>query len=303
MTLEVVKPLAINDTNFVSNVPDPDSGLSDPPAWVSGSYVVGNLRTYDDGDTHSIYECVAPISGNNPPPANPASWIYVSPVNAHKMFDTSNTTQTIYPSVIDVTVTPGTIVNRLALFNLSAIDVQVTVTDPVYGVVMNENFDLRTHSSGIGWYAYLFSSFRTKRDLVVTLPAYKNAEIRVQINSSSNAACGTMILGKSTFIGNGIFYGAKTGRTDYSKKELNQFGEYDFVRRANSKKASFTMFIDKAQEDYAQDYLADLSGTPALYIGHSERASTAVFGFYDDFENTIQYEEQSVFTLSIKGLT
>lgn len=305
MTMRVVTPLTITDANSISNIPDPDTSpdSNDPADWTSGSYVIGNRATYETTTgIHDIYECVADISGNKPPPLHPLNWVYVSRVNAHRMYDLSNTSQTSYPLLIDVTITPNTITNVLALFNIQAQSVQVTVDDPVAGVVYDEIIPVQSSSSG-GWYSYLFGGITYKKDLIVNIPSYRSASIRVQINHSGVAKCGTLILGKSIVISDGIHHGSSVGIQDYSRKEKDQFGEYNFVRRSYAKRANFTMWIENNKVDSVQNTLADLSGTPTLYIGDDNFTSTAILGFYKDFDITIAYADTSVCTMQLEGLT
>ena len=306
MTMKVITPIVITDANSISNIPDPDTSVdsNDPADWAIGSYVVGDRATYETTTgIHDIYECVVAISGNKPPPLWPVEWVYVSRVNAHKMYDLSNTSQTSYPLTIDVTITPNTITNTIALFNIQAQTVQVTVDDPVAGVVYDETIDVQSPPSQSNWYNYFFDDITYKRDLIVSIPSYRAADIRVQINHSSIAKCGSLILGKAIVLSDGIHHGASVGIQDYSRKEKDQFGEYNFVRRAYAKRANFTMWIPNGSVDATQQVLADLSGTPTLYIGADEFTSTAILGFYKDFDITIAYADTSVCTLQLEGLT
>lgn len=306
MTMSIVSPITIDDSNSTSNIPDPDTSpnSNDPASWASGSYVVGNRATYETtAGIHDIYECVVAISGNKPPPQYPVEWIYVSRVNAHKMFDNSNTSQTAYPLLIDVTVTPNTTVNTLALFNLGAQSVEVTVDDPTDGIVYNETFSIQSPPSVSTWYNYFFDDITYKKDLIVSLPSYRSADIRIEINDPVTAKCGAMILGKAIVLSDGIHHGASVGVQDYSIKERDQFGEYNFVRRSFSKRANFTMWIPNSSVDATVSILAEQSGSPALYIGDENYTSTAMLGFYKDFDVTIAYADTSVCTMQIEGLT
>lgn len=306
MTMRVVTPLTITDANSISNIPDPDTSVdsNDPANWATGAYVVGDRATYETTTgIHDIYECVAAISGNKPPPEWPLNWVYVSRVNAHRMYDLSNTSQTSYPLLIDVTITPNTITNVLALFNIQAQSVQVTVDDPTDGIVYDEIISAQSAPSQSTWYNYFFDDITYKKDLIVNIPSYRSADIQVQINHPTIAKCGTLILGKSVVISDGIHHGASVGIQDYSRKEKDQFGEYNFVRRAYAKRANFTMWIPNESVDATESLLADLSGTPTLYIGDDNFTSTAILGFYKDFDITIAYADTSICTLQLEGLT
>jgi hypothetical protein len=305
MTMRVCIPLAIDDTNSTSNIPDPDTSANsnDPALWSSSSYVVGDRRTYAVNGIHYIYQCQAAISGNKPPPSYPTEWLYVSAVNAHKMFDLSNTSQTSYPALIDVTVTPAQVVNTLALFRVDATSVRITVTDPTAGTVYDVTHNMRAPATRAGFYEYLFDPIAQKTDLIVTIPSYRFATVRVRIyNTASNAKCGTMLLGRATVISDGIHLGASVGIQDYSRKERDIFGEYNFIERSYADRANFTMWVENTQLDSVKNILAGVRATPTLYIGSDNYTSTAVFGFYKDFDLNITYDETTVCTLQLEGL-
>ena len=299
--MNIVTPITLNDGNTTSNIPVPDT--ADPALWTTGSYNPLDRVTHQVGSTYLIYECAVAISGNKEPQDYPVEWIYVSPANRARMFDTTNFTSSEYSTVIDVTVTPGTVVNTLALFNCDTQSIIVTMVDPTAGTVFGpETYQMQAPSKG-GWYSYLFDGITTKRDLIVDLPSYKSATVQVEINNSGTATCGTMLLGKGVGIGTGVHYGARLGITDYSRKERDTFGEYNFVVRSYSKRGEFTMFIPNERVDIVHQLLSDLRALPTLYVATSEYTSSAIFGYYKDFDITLQYTDHAVCTISLEGLS
>jgi DUF438 domain-containing protein len=74
------------------------------------------------------------------------------------------------------------------------------------------------------------------------------------------------------------------GIQDYSRKERDIFGEYNFIERSYADRANFTMWVENTQLDSVKNILASVRATPTLYIGSDDYTSTAVFGFYKDFD-------------------
>ena len=299
MSMKVVSPLTITDSNMTSNISEPDTG---EVAWNAvTSYAVGQ-QAFVAG-VYAIYQRLIAGTTATSPELDATNWVYVSPSNRWKMFDTVNTSQSSKATQIDVSIIPATIVNTLALFNLDASSVQVTVTDPVYSTVMDTTFSLQSPPKLALWYNYFFDDITTKKDLVVEIPSYRNATVRARINKTGTVKCGTLVLGKANVLSDGILYGATVGIQDYSRKEKDVFGQYNFIQRAYAKRADFTFWIDNNDTDAVAQYLADLRAIPTLYIGDDSLTSTAIFGFYKDFNITIAYASTSVVTLSLEGLT
>lgn len=301
--LKVVPPLVITDSNLTSsNVTE-----NDYTAW-SGA------TTYNIGDrviltsTHKIYESLRASNTNHNPAtdtSDPPYWIEVSVTNRWKMFDTSNSTQTTNSNSIVVEITPGKVVNTVALLNISATSVTVTMTDPIDGVVYNRTVSLANTSGITNWYAYFFTIIKTQTQVILTdLPAFKGAEISITIsNPASTAKCAVCVVGLSSEWGEGIELGASVGIQDYSRKEKDTFGNYQLVQRSYAKRAKFSLPILNTQIDDFQDFLIENRTNPCLWIGDSTYKSTVIYGFYKDFDIVINYHVISDCDLEIEGLT
>lgn len=298
--MQVVQPLTINDSRLTStNVAENDYAAWNPAT----SYAVGD-RVIRTTGVHKIFERLVAGTTATAPESDTVNWLEVSATNAWKMFDTVNSSQTTNADTIEVTITPGQVVNTVALLNVSALTIQIVVDDPVDGVVYDETFDMQSPPLLPDWYNYFFDPITQKRDLVAQIPSYGSADIDIVIDKTGNtAACGTCLLGKALEIGDGVQYGARVGIQDYSRKERNQFGDFIIVQRSFSKRANWSMLLPNSQVDSVQQLLADLRTTPTLYIGSSEFASTFIFGYYKDFDITIQYVEHSICSLELEGLT
>lgn len=169
--------------------------------------------------------------------------------------------------------------------------------------VFQGSFNLQSDSGITSWYDYFSEEIIFATDLVLTdLPLYTSPIVSVSINKSGTASCGNMIVGQGRDLGN-VVYGARVGITDYSRKTVDDFGNYTLVERNFAKRASFKMVVPNTGIDQMQTLLAEYRASPVMWIGTDDYASTWLFGFYKDFAIEIAFVEQSIITLEIEGLT
>lgn len=299
--LKVIPPLPITDSRLTSS----NVAETDYAAWSAATtYAIGNRVIVTTG-VHKIYESLQASNLNKDPTTNPTWWIEVSPTNRWKMFDTSNSTQTTNSNSIVVTITPGKVINAVALLNVDGTSVRVKVTDPTDGVVYDNTVSLNYNGTINNWYNYFFDPIMRKKNVILTdLPAYGTAPIEITITYTGNTAkCGVCVLGSVNCIGEGIELGASVGIQDYSRKEKNDFGDYVLVQRNYSKRARFSMAVLNDQIDALQDLLVDLRTTPCVWIGDDRYQSTMIYGFYKDFDIVIAYHLVSDCNIEIEGLT
>jgi len=306
MSLQVITPFTFAPNKLTTNVVDTTNSWNGTVNYAVGDQILVSYGNPKDpnGSTwvYSIYQCIAVPTAVVAPYLDPTHWAYVGPSNPFKMFDSVNSSQSTAGQQIDVTVT-SVKGNKLALLNLDAESVQITVTYSST-VVMSQTFTLVNPPLFANWYSYLFDSISYAKEFIADLPLYSQFSLNVKINKTgSTVACGTFVVGKSNIIADAITYGANVGITDYSRKEKNQFGDYNFIVRAFSKRADISFWIPNGSVDALQQYLASLRAIPTLYIGDDAYTSTAIYGYYKDFSITISNAVQSLCTLSLEGLT
>lgn len=296
--VKIVKPITINSSILTStNVSD------NPPAdWNAGTAYAVDAEAVVPS-LHAVYVRLVAGTTATSPELDPVNWVYKSPSNDYAMFDGSNSTQTSNATSIDVTVEPGTITNTMALLNCDAQTIDVVMTETITGDLLDETYDMQSPPTQSNWYAYFFDEITYKKDLIIDLPSSSTAEINVVINHPTTAKCGTMLLGKAFYVGDGIQFGASVGIQDYSRKELDQFGNYNLIERNFAKRANWSIWIGANEVDNLQNLLADIRATPTLFVGSNEYTSTAIYGFYKDFDIVIQYAENSLCNMQIEGLT
>jgi hypothetical protein len=138
---------------------------------------------------------------------------------------------------------------------------------------------------------------------LANLPPLSGTTTRVQISSTSGeVSCGTMVLGKLRSLGSGPEYGARGGIIDYSRKEVDQFGNTTLVERAFAKRWNFTMLVPAGDVDGVFNILSSLRATPVAWIGDESYASTLIFGWARDWNEEIAYPNHSLLSLEVEGL-
>ena len=266
------------------------------------------VTTYGLGDrvivpaTHDVWESLAASNAGHAPASSPAWWSRVGPTNRMAMVDRSISSQTTRSGGIDVTVSPGETIDRLVLLNVDTASARVRMTDPVDGVVFDQTFDMIAPVSEADFYAWCFEPIERKDFLVVTLPPYGSADVRVELIDSGVAACGVLALGLARKIGEGTLAGARIGFDDYSGKTRNTWGEFELVERGYSDKASISTIIKRDMVDPVSKMLKRRSAKPTICIASNYYSSLVLYGLIS-FDVTIPYYTHSLCNIEVEGLT
>jgi hypothetical protein len=180
----------------------------------------------------------------------------------------------------------------------------VRVTDPIDGLVYDKTKKFIGKLSKGDWYEYFFEEVIRETDKVFTdLPAYGSAQVRIDIENALNMCrCGVITVGFKRTIGIGVNHGVDIGIQDYSRREINDFGDPEFVKRGYSKTASFNVTIRDFEVDIAQRLLASIRATPTLFIGSDLYNSTIIYGWYREFSENIAYRYISEMTIDVESL-
>lgn len=298
--MKLIRPTTITPAMLTAcNVPE-----NDYTAWSSGTtYVAGNRCLY----SHKIYECLVGHTNAQPDintTGTTPKWLDCGYDNRWKMFDAVVGSQTSQATSITLTLVPG-LIDSIAFLDVSAGTIQITMTDPVEGVVYTDTFDMVTKTHISNAYEYFFEPIILDDALVAMgLPAYSAASIDIVItNTGGTAAVGTLIVGAQKELG-GTQYDPTISITDYSKKEVDAFGNYTVLQRAFSKKLSCELFVLNSAVDDLQRTLAGYRATPVVWVGTDDGSfsSMIIYGFYKSFSITIPYPTASTCSLEIEGL-
>lgn len=295
--MKLIRPAPIDDAALIeTNVDEP------LPAYVAGTTYAAGALVRDD-IAHRIYESTQ--AGNiGHALTDPAWWIDVGPTNRWAMFDTVNGTSTQHPSLIDVTIKPLGRIDHIGLLNVDAAQIQVTITDVADGVIFDETFSMVADSGVTDWYAYFYEPIIRKTDLIVAnIQLYNSPTIRLQISSGGEpVSIGTVVVGQSKYIGDAQ-HGDSVGIIDRSRKDSDEFGNYQVVERPYSSTGDFRIAVEPGHTDEIVRLFKLYRATPLLWIGEDSMTSTAIFGFWKDWSAVFQYPTLHFFSLKIEGLT
>jgi hypothetical protein len=262
----------------------------------------GDIYTYADHNYEALQD-------NNDRPdlgaiADPPTWLDLGFINPLRMFDNKLDSLTTGPSPLVINITPGMLVNGIALFNVNASTVQITYTDPDDGLVYDTGQISMLDNSGVqDWYSFFFDPYLVKADLArVDLPAYIDGTVQITLDGAgADVAIGEVVLGTIYKIGDAQ-YGSSAGIIDFSRKEQDQFGNFEIVPRRFSKRAEFDAVIPPAYGGSVQRTLARLRATPVVWIGSVDLEETIVYGYFREFDILLSNPAFSNVTITVEGL-
>ena len=298
--LAVVRPLVL-----ISDVAvEVDSSVSiittnvsdaDTPAWNSAT-------TYQLGDMVSLnyktYKCVL-IHVNISPEAegaltaSPPIWQRVGWTNSRRAFDNSSTSQAKQASSITYEISSTVACTHVAILGMvGATQARVRVRRPSDSVIVYDQTVALTSVNGL-------VADQVFSDLTSLAPSH----LLIDITGGTNLAVSSILFGVATKLGTGIHHGAAIQFQDYSRKEVDDFGEVTFVRRAFAKRATFNTMVERADLDSVMTLLASLRARPCLWIGHPNYQMTAIYGFFKDLSMDLVYSTRASLAISIEGMT
>jgi len=201
-----------------------------------------------------------------------------------------------------ITITPTTLINSVALLNVIAESINITVTDATDGIVYNNDIPMVDLTGIDFYYTWFFSPINNISDIALTdLPAYLGAEIKVTITGTTVTQLGELLFGTSVVIGD-IEYGNNFGIEDYSIKETDTDGNFVIAERKFSKTFNYNAKVLTSRLNFIQKFVANIRAIPTVYIGYSEQEETIIYGFYKNFELVMDNPTTSTFNLEIEEL-
>jgi hypothetical protein len=256
-----------------------------------------------------VYQVVADPSTTDSPEVGAAkqvpTWVVVGPTNRYAMFDDVNDTQSVSESPFAVTIAPGQVVNGFSMFNISgAATINVTMNDPVAGVVYNKNIVMLDNSEVEGFYEYCFSPFLLRKEFaLLDLPPYGAASVTMTATGGADISIGTLLIGNQINLGIAL-YGTSLQLLDFSRKERNEFGSFEILPRRTAKLVDFDVSIPKGRVGFVFSQLQALTTVPSVWVGTDENDdSTLVYGYYRDSQINISGPTFCSATIQVEGLT
>ena len=304
--MKLIRPASITEATLTaSNVAETDA-----PAWSASKtdYAKGDRVL----DAHHVWEWLGTATGNSAvaPSADtstPAKWLDTGASNRWKMFDkkSGNTwrigTATTNASTIDVTITPGQVVNSLALFGLDAASVQVIMKVGDRELV---NKTITQGRRGVNsWYDYYFTPIDRAETMVLTdLPAYATATIRVIVsNPNATARVGLLTLGRLIEVGTSI-YGTSVGIQSFSTTTVDDFGNETILSRGSRRVVDYDVRIPTEDLSRVTRLLDQLRDTVCVYIGADSIEATITVGRFENLSINIANPSYCEATAEVRSL-
>lgn len=286
--------------------------VTDPAFWL---YLAETYAEYNAGTTYALNHIVISTTTDHAYQSmqaantghaltDPAWWLDLGPTNRFKMFDQSNTSQTINGGSIDVTVQVDGRANSVSLLNIVGTTLQVIISTTEDGVIYSETVNLVSSGGVTNWWEYFFLPVTRYGDWTFDdLPSNNNPIIRVILTEAGGVAkMGSLVTGLSRNIGQ-VIYPSSIGIQDYSRKETDEFGNYTIVQRDFAKRASLKVAVQENNIDALTTILADLRATPVVFIGVEQYRATWIYGFYKDWSWQLAGPNESYLNLELEGLT
>lgn len=234
----------------------------------------------------------------------PPEWIDIGPTNRYAAFDGVISNQAVRQSEVKYVLKPSGIVSSISGFNISGADeITITQKDSSGNIVYQSELEMRDNSSVTDWYQYYFSPIIEIDQFTLNdLLPFSDPEIEVRIISPGTIGVGEIVIGSQAEIGI-TDYGTSLQLLDFSRKERDEFGNFDVVRRGTSKLVNYAVSMPKGRVNYAFKTLSSLSTIPCVWIGVDEfNDITTVYGYYKD--STINIDSPTICsaTISVEGL-
>lgn len=298
--MKLIRPNTIDDAAFLSS----NVAATDEAAWDSGTtYALGDRVQVDATDSHKIYESLQAANTNHIPASSPTWWVEVGSTNRWAMFDGVVGSQTTNADTVTVSLRASGRIDSVALLNLTAASVSVTMTDATAGVVYERSQSMVWDGGIADWWSWMFEPIVRRPDVVFgDLPPYSDAQIDIVIdNTGGTAGIGVCVLGLSREIG-GTAPGASIGIQDYSTKTTDDFGNVSVTERAYAKRANLAVNIEASLVDEVQRLLAAYRAQPIVYHADDQFAALIIYGFYREFSVVIPGPFRATCNIEIEGL-
>lgn len=304
--MKFIRPTQVTDAMLTSStLPETDYAT-----WnAATSYVIGDrvIRT----QTHRIYENVIAGVNATTPELAPTRWVDIAPTNKWAMFDSQVGTATTATDTMTVVLAPGRF-NSLALLQIDAstVDIALVVDGvTVYSASMNLN-----DGNAIGdWYQYFYEPVYQQDALVITdlvdaalldIPAYSEGVLTVTLTRTGggSVSCGVLVVGLYASLG-ATQYQPTIGIIDYSKKDIDAFGNPTIIQRKYSKRMSAGVMVYAGDVDQVTRVLAQYRSTALVWVGAgSLYTSMIIYGFYKDWSVSIENYTHSTLSLEVEGM-
>lgn len=161
--VKALMPVEITDAMLISSsIAEP---ASNEPAWNSATtYAEFDQVSVIAANSHLVYESLAASNLNHPPATSPTWWILKSYTNRWRMFEFNRGSASLSVSPLSIVLRPGSRINAVMLFGLTAANIALTVQNGLGGDVVlsiDKNLLARNATTPYEW-AFLPYVYDTK---------------------------------------------------------------------------------------------------------------------------------------------
>ncbi len=295
----IMKPMEVTETHLVSStVPEADEAVYNPAT----PYALKALVMWK----HSVYENTLADNTGNQPDLNPDKWVRVRATNRWRLFDGSNSSRTQQANTISYVFAPGIAVRMVAALNVvSCSGVRVRLIDPVRGTVydVTKSPGRRPIRSDPWEWCFGVWSQGLGLSLFENLPAYPLAQLHVDFTGGPNLAVGLLMYGQPRRFGLGVLRGGKVGRRIYSRREFNDFGDVELVKRPSAKESSQEVLILNTELDGVLEYLDSIDASICLFVAGRSHSANVVYGVFTSAGVLQSHRDHSLLQIEMLGAT
>jgi len=299
--MKVIKPVVFQEPMLISTTAiNADANYS-----ATTTYALNAKVTYNS----KVYQSLQGTNLNHTPSTSPTWWLDLGADNKHAMFDLQISTSTTALESMTVVYAPGVSTDTVALINVNAATVKLTVRDGISGPIVYESTAGLSGSIIEDWYQYFYFDPLVKRTQIIFygIPRIGTAHMTLVFTNTVGqpVECSQAVFGNIMDLGHSQ-YGARAGIIDYSIKQTDEFGTISFVERAYSKRLSVQVAIENTILNRVQNFLYSVRATPSVWIASDDptyEEALVVYGFLKGFDTSISYPSYSLCDIDIEGLT
>lgn len=303
--MKIVMPVQLGQTSVLtSNVPYPSA--SDPAEWSSGTpYKLGNTCRV----SAIIYEARKENQGINPTTDCDDNWQEAGLVNKYALIDSfigSKTIATVEEDgvwKIELLIDLGdSFVDTMGLFGMVGKKLTVrqyskTTEDLVSETVIN----LQDESRVTDCFSYFFEPFYYKNDVVLPLALYRSRVSIILENPEVPAKIGAVSAGRTVTLGM-CRTGTESGVNDYPKRSTTLLGYERLEKGRTAKRKKFDVTCASSDQDKLEKIIAEVSGTPAIFITAGFFESNIIYGYCRSFGFYYSTSDLSYFSMDVESL-